>query len=237
MATAPIFHAFDKHNAPKGIHDNSVISFVWDAPQSNHKSIIVTGSFDNWSQSVVMTKDAANDARYLASVTLGPSFKKGDKITYKFVVDGEWRVSPTQPTEYDAFGNENNVFITSSALPQPPQKTACDIPAVATAAESDVVQAPQAPQAAQAAPTPQMPAMARELKTENAAAQVASSAQKRVVPPQPAYAASTCAVSQKQAPPSLPPQNVPSISKSEAAGSNPASASAAKKKTNKNKKK
>ncbi|KAJ3400184.1 hypothetical protein HDU80_007200 [Chytriomyces hyalinus] len=228
MATSPIFHAFDQHNGPKGIQDNSAVSFVWDSPQGSHKSVIVTGSFDNWSQSVSMVKDAANDARYLATVTLGPTFKKGDKITYKFVVDGEWRISPTQPTEHDASGNENNVFVASSVAPQPPHTTACDndMPAVATAAESDLVHAPQAAQPAQ------MPAMERELKTENAAAHVA---QKRVVPPQPGCStASTCAVSQKQVPHNLSPQTVP---KNEAAGSNPASAAAGSKKKNRNKKK
>ncbi|KAI8845603.1 immunoglobulin E-set [Chytriomyces cf. hyalinus JEL632] len=234
MATSPIFHAFDKHNGPKGIKDNSAVSFVWDSHQGNHKSVIVTGSFDNWSQSVTMVKDAANDARYLATVTLGPSFKKGDKITYKFIVDGEWRVSPSQPTEHDASGNENNVFIASSGAPQPPQTTASDnyMPAVATAAESDLVRTPQAAQPAQ------MPAMERELKTENTAAHAA---QKRVVPPQPGCAAaSTCAVSQKQVPPNLPPQAMPPVPENEAPGSNPASAAAAaagSKKKNRNKKK
>ena len=33
-----------------------------------------------------------------------------DKIVFKFVVDGEWLVSPDFPSEVDAEGNLNNVY-------------------------------------------------------------------------------------------------------------------------------
>ncbi|KAJ3379947.1 hypothetical protein HDU84_006272 [Entophlyctis sp. JEL0112] len=48
-----------------------------------------------------------------ALVPLG-SLKPGDKLLYKFIVDGVWRVSPNDPTEYDNAGNENNVYIVGS---------------------------------------------------------------------------------------------------------------------------
>lgn len=33
------------------------------------------------------------------------------KVAYKFIVDGEWKASPTAPQEYDAQGNLNNTYI------------------------------------------------------------------------------------------------------------------------------
>lgn len=34
----------------------------------------------------------------------------GEKLTYKFIVDGEWTTHPDQPTETDPSGNVNNIY-------------------------------------------------------------------------------------------------------------------------------
>ncbi|KAF5370038.1 hypothetical protein D9758_001340 [Tetrapyrgos nigripes] len=85
------------------------ITFEW--PHSHPNNVIVTGSFDNWSSSVRLTKE--------------PSSFKGttkipwnEKITYKFVVDGQWLVDDGKPTESDSSGNVNNV-LTAPSKPAP----------------------------------------------------------------------------------------------------------------------
>ena len=53
----------------------------WNNLVNNH--VVVTGSFDSWSNSIVMTK---NDGGFEASVDLNRSVD----IYFKFVVDGVW---------------------------------------------------------------------------------------------------------------------------------------------------
>ncbi|KAJ3357969.1 hypothetical protein HDU83_000026 [Entophlyctis luteolus] len=54
------------------------------------------------------------DAR-TALLPLG-SLKPGEKLFYKYIVDGVWRVSPNYPAEYDNAGNENNVYVVGSTV-------------------------------------------------------------------------------------------------------------------------
>ncbi|KAK0468011.1 uncharacterized protein EV420DRAFT_1473788 [Desarmillaria tabescens] len=42
-----------------------------------------------------------------------------EKIAYKFIVDGQWTIAPSQPTETDSSGNVNNIYIAPSK-PSPP---------------------------------------------------------------------------------------------------------------------
>ncbi|KAJ3061573.1 hypothetical protein HDU98_002487 [Podochytrium sp. JEL0797] len=85
----------------------------------------VTGEFDAWSQSVEMTKSADGSAFVsipplfllsTATVILPATVAAGDKIQYKFVVDGVWKTSHAIPTTQDAQGNINNVFTVPAAI-------------------------------------------------------------------------------------------------------------------------
>lgn len=84
--------------------------FVWKYGGSR---VILTGNFDDWSESVVMVKDHANGV-FRANVTLDPT-----KTWYfKFVVDGVWRCSLDFCTETDASGNVNNVLYPEASQSQ-----------------------------------------------------------------------------------------------------------------------
>ncbi|KAJ3255728.1 hypothetical protein HK103_006095 [Boothiomyces macroporosus] len=60
--------------------------------------VIVTGDFDNWSQSVELVPvDGVFEAEIPAGV-------------FKFVVDGEWKVSQDYEVVTDEQGNQNNIL-------------------------------------------------------------------------------------------------------------------------------
>lgn len=65
----------------------------------------MTGDFDKWSQSLHMSRSAAND---LFTATIKVPY--GCPTRYKFIVDGEWTVKPDRPTEYSSEGYLNNVY-------------------------------------------------------------------------------------------------------------------------------
>lgn len=64
--------------------------------------MIVTGSFDNWTQSAVLSPSSQGHS---ASVHIPV-----EKTLFKFVVDGEWKVDESFATETDEHGNVNNVL-------------------------------------------------------------------------------------------------------------------------------
>ncbi|KAI8826498.1 hypothetical protein BJ741DRAFT_520140, partial [Chytriomyces cf. hyalinus JEL632] len=70
------------------------------------------GSFDNWTKSLNMAKKfnyetgATDFTVRVAMDDMNP----GDKVLFKFKVDGEWRTSSDFPVEVDASGFENNAF-------------------------------------------------------------------------------------------------------------------------------
>lgn len=65
--------------------------------------MIVTGDFDDWLQKDgVMARDALG---VFEAVLKLPAL---DRISFKFVVDGEWTVSLSYRTTQDEFGNSNN---------------------------------------------------------------------------------------------------------------------------------
>ncbi|KIM45902.1 carbohydrate-binding module family 48 protein [Hebeloma cylindrosporum] len=77
------------------------VQFKWPHPEPN--TVIVTGTFDDWSSSVYLTKTPAG----FEGTTKIPW---GEKIKFKFVVDGNWVVHEDQPTEIDPGGFVNNVY-------------------------------------------------------------------------------------------------------------------------------
>lgn len=73
--------------------------FVW---KYGGNRVILTGSFDNWQQSIAMKKDSLGIFR--ATLLLNPYIA----WSFKFVVDGVWRCCMDSPTTVDQFGNVNN---------------------------------------------------------------------------------------------------------------------------------
>lgn len=76
--------------------------FVWKYGGSR---VVLTGNFDNWTESIVMTKDHANGV-FKANLNLDAH----ETWYFKFIVDGVWRCSLDFCTETDASGNVNNVL-------------------------------------------------------------------------------------------------------------------------------
>ncbi|OZJ03432.1 hypothetical protein BZG36_03187 [Bifiguratus adelaidae] len=79
-------------------------TFVW--PSAAHNTVVVTGSFDNWSQSTPLQKDEAQN-RFAATVAVP---RGSERIFYKFVVDGTWTTSEVEGAQVtrDEEGNANN---------------------------------------------------------------------------------------------------------------------------------
>ncbi|KAI0959383.1 hypothetical protein AcW1_004222 [Taiwanofungus camphoratus] len=75
--------------------------FRWPHPDASN--VIVTGSFDSWSGSIHLSRTGSGfEGR--ANVPWG------EKVPYKYIVDGRWTTTDDQPTEYDSIGNLNNVY-------------------------------------------------------------------------------------------------------------------------------
>jgi hypothetical protein len=69
------------------------------------KVLILTGSFNNWNQSQFVFGREGDE--WICRIDLDPG-----KYTYKFIVDGNWLLDPTNAvTEEDAAGNVNSVLI------------------------------------------------------------------------------------------------------------------------------
>ncbi|KAI9831659.1 MAG: hypothetical protein M1819_004725 [Sarea resinae] len=76
--------------------------FRWEHPA---KEVFVTGTFDDWGKSVKL--DHKNGV-FEKDVQLPET---GEKIYYKFVVDGNWTTDHTAPQENDGQFNLNNVLL------------------------------------------------------------------------------------------------------------------------------
>ncbi|KAF7940893.1 uncharacterized protein EAE97_007078 [Botrytis byssoidea] len=85
--------------------------FKWEHPA---EEVFVTGTFDNWSKSEKLVK---NGDVFSKDVQLANA---GEKIYYKFVVDGNWVTDHTAPQENDASGNLNNVLTTDRIVKHTP---------------------------------------------------------------------------------------------------------------------
>ncbi|KAF8947015.1 hypothetical protein BGZ47_010545 [Haplosporangium gracile] len=66
----------------------------------------VTGTFDNWEESIVLEKARGNQDQSEIMVNLD----RTQKTLFKFIVDGQWKCTDEFPTEYDSNGNLNNVL-------------------------------------------------------------------------------------------------------------------------------
>ncbi|GAA5877627.1 hypothetical protein JCM8547_007124 [Rhodosporidiobolus lusitaniae] len=98
-------------------------TFVWEGQAEN---AVVTGSFDDAEltysgqrSSVILVRTSATS--FAADVRL----PFGERVVYKFVVDGVWRTSCLAPVEWDSQGNENNVLIVPSLVVPPIHDSHC----------------------------------------------------------------------------------------------------------------
>ncbi|KAE9405964.1 carbohydrate-binding module family 48 protein, partial [Gymnopus androsaceus JB14] len=81
--------------------DTYEITFEW--PHTEPNTVVVTGSFDQWSSSTQLKKEE-NGFKGTAKIPWD------EKISYKFIVDGVWVHDWQKPTETDGSGNVNNVY-------------------------------------------------------------------------------------------------------------------------------
>lgn len=80
--------------------DMPVVEFVW--PWGGDK-VEVAGSWNNWIPVGMIYDQITRTHRVWI-----PSMPHGH-ISYKFIVDGQWRFDGHQPTTVDDFGNVNNI--------------------------------------------------------------------------------------------------------------------------------
>lgn len=92
----------------------------------------MTGTFDNWSRSAQLKKQ---DNIFQRQVDI-PS--KDSNVYYKFVVDGQWKLDHSAPSENDPSGNSNNVLRPGDITPHPSTHVQHPAPSIATAAMSGV---------------------------------------------------------------------------------------------------
>ncbi|KAI0721924.1 hypothetical protein C8T65DRAFT_734909 [Cerioporus squamosus] len=100
-------------------------TFRWPHPDASN--VIVTGSFDSWSCSHPLTKTPSGT--FEGTVKL----PWGEKVTYKYIVDGRWTTTDEQATELDPAGNLNNVL----RVPARPEPEPAPAPAVAPETETE----------------------------------------------------------------------------------------------------
>ncbi|CAH1449395.1 unnamed protein product [Lactuca virosa] len=87
-----------KHEGPA----THAVTFVWNAHEGENVELI--GDFTrNWKEPVKAIHKGG--PRYEAEVRLAQR-----KYYYTFIVNGDWRQSPTSPTESDDRGNVNNIL-------------------------------------------------------------------------------------------------------------------------------
>jgi hypothetical protein len=79
--------------------DELVSVFRW---EHGGNTVFISGTFNGWKENIPMHR-SGNDFSYICTLPRG-------KYIYKFLVDGEWRFSPDQPTLADAQGNVNNML-------------------------------------------------------------------------------------------------------------------------------
>ena len=86
-------------NAGTNKTEELVSVFRW---EHGGNAVFISGTFNGWKENIPMHR-SGNDFSYICSLPRG-------KYIYKFLVDGEWRFSPDQPTVADAKGNVNNML-------------------------------------------------------------------------------------------------------------------------------
>ncbi|KAF2503383.1 hypothetical protein BU16DRAFT_521972 [Lophium mytilinum] len=102
-------------------------TFTW---EHNANEVFVTGTFDDWKQSVKLEKE---DGIFKKTVELPKQ-----KVEYKFVVDGNWVTNDTAPGEYDG-PNYNNILLPHDIKETPVHTLSSAAPAASTAAMAGAV--------------------------------------------------------------------------------------------------
>ena len=69
------------------------------------KSVLISGSFDNWSKKHPLIYDISNNT-WNISLNLKPG-----KHYYKYIIDGNWQINIKEKTEKDEKGIINNYII------------------------------------------------------------------------------------------------------------------------------
>ena len=89
-----------------GARADTEVTFTFE-PDGSPGSVILTGSFNNWSPDAEPMSDDDGDGVWETTLTLAPG-----KYQYKFVVDGAWKEDP-HAVEYvdDGFGGKNSVVL------------------------------------------------------------------------------------------------------------------------------
>ncbi|KIJ70435.1 carbohydrate-binding module family 48 protein, partial [Hydnomerulius pinastri MD-312] len=110
--------------------------------------VILTGTFDQWSSSIHLAK---GDVGFSGTIKL----PWGEKVAYKYIVDGHWMCRGDRPQEGDGGGNINNI-IQLPKKPAPPaglapqadafEKELPPVTARNTAVEEAQTVAPEEPQ-------------------------------------------------------------------------------------------
>ncbi|KJA24588.1 carbohydrate-binding module family 48 protein, partial [Hypholoma sublateritium FD-334 SS-4] len=82
------------------------VLFEWQVDRP--MTVIVTGTFDEWSCSVPLAKTPTG---FVGSTKIS----WGEKIKFKYVVDGQWVLHEDQVTETDPGGFVNHVYTAPAA--------------------------------------------------------------------------------------------------------------------------
>ncbi|KAI8590067.1 immunoglobulin E-set [Geranomyces variabilis] len=85
---------------------NTIQLFTFRWHHAAAKTVILTGTFDKWQQSIVVPRDPHCADEF--SITL--ALDRLVRHEFKFVVDGQWRCSHAFPTAFDNNGCVNNVI-------------------------------------------------------------------------------------------------------------------------------
>ncbi|KAG2176170.1 hypothetical protein INT43_005403 [Umbelopsis isabellina] len=118
--------------------------FTYTAPEA--KSVLVTGTFDQWSKTQTLTHVA--DGVFTGTLTI-PYNTPGEAIYYKYVVDEQWVTDSKTETKNDESGNLNNVIY---APAEPVKNSTDDTPVAAAAVATGTAATPASAQGHQLPP-------------------------------------------------------------------------------------
>jgi len=145
--------------------DMHEVRFEW--PQNGPKSVIVTGTFDQWSSTRQLTKTATG----FVGTTRIPW---NQKILFKYIVDGNWALVHGIPTEVDRrSGFINHVYV-APPKPQVIEPTSKLEPAIADAVVSTEADIPTTTTVSKAVIAPITEASVNEPAAESFAAPIAA---------------------------------------------------------------
>lgn len=96
------------------------VTFIW--PRTDAASVVLTGTFDNWSKSIPLTKS-------LNGFTGSIKIPWNKTIAYKYIVDGNWSLDDSKPKRVELGGYVNNVYMAPSK-PSSPQETPVPVKAL-----------------------------------------------------------------------------------------------------------